>query len=413
MTQESQWLTDKYWVSPFNFAAEVREQFTLPERVYIHDVTLREAHQSPRVCLRPEEKIRIAKALDKLGVDSIENGAYMSETEKEVTKELVKMHREGELKAKVTPLVHSTEQDIDIALETGADRVLISQDGNPWTAKVLHGIDENGLVERLTKAVFYAKRNGLFVTAQIYDTYRTPLELLERLHKSVVYEGGADRLAISDTFGCALPWTVTYMVRKVKSWIPGIPIEHHGHNDYGLATPLMVAAVVGGAEVIHTSVTGVGERVGNATTEEVAMALELLLGVKTGIDLSQIYSTCELVAELTKNPIPRNKPITGENEFLTGSGMVAWRYFKVAKTDRPNARVPFAPEIVGKKGYEVILGVGCGRAIVADRLEKMGISATREQMAEIAQKVKDEANIRKWSVPDVQFEEIVKSVLEK
>ena len=100
MTNENRWLTDKWWLSPYNWVDEIRKEFTLPERVYIHDVTLREAMQSPRVCLRPEEKIRIARALDKLGVDSIETGAYMSELEKEVTKELVKMQRGGEIKAK-------------------------------------------------------------------------------------------------------------------------------------------------------------------------------------------------------------------------------------------------------------------------------------------------------------------------
>jgi methanogen homocitrate synthase len=124
MTQ-NKWLTDKYWISPYNFEEEVRSSFNLPERVYIHDVTLREAQQSPGVCLRPEEKIRIAKSLDNLGVDSIENGSYMSEIEKEVTRKLVKMNKEGEIKAKITSLAHWTERDIDIALECGVDRVLI------------------------------------------------------------------------------------------------------------------------------------------------------------------------------------------------------------------------------------------------------------------------------------------------
>jgi len=412
MKKEGRWLTEKWWTTPYNYAKKVREQFNLSERVYIHDVTLREAMQSPRVCLRPEEKIRIAKALDKLGVDSIENGAYMSEIEKEVTKELVKMQRNGELRVKVTPLVHWTEQDVDIALETGADRILISQTINPWMVKTLYNIDENELTKRLVRVISYAKSNGLFVTAQVYDTYRAPLEFLERVLKSIVYEGGADHVAISDTRGCALPWTVVYLVSKVKSWLPETPIEHHGHNYYGLATAVMAAAVAGGAEVVHTSINGIGEGVGNAATEEVAIVLELLLGVKTGIDLKQIYSTCQLVAELTKHPIARNKPITGENMFLTGSGQVAWRHWKLAKTDRPFANMPFAPEVIGKKDHEVILGVGCGKTIVRDRLDKMGISATEEQVRQIVQKVKREAYICKWSLSDAQFEEIVKSVLE-
>jgi len=115
---------------------------------------------------------------------------------------------------------------------------------------------------------------------------------------------------------------------------------------------------------------------------------------------------------LTKEANP-NKPITGENIFLMGSGMVAWHQLNLAKTDRQWYHLPFAPEVIGKRGLEFILGVGCGRAIVADRLEKMGISATREQMGQIADKVKEEAYIRKWSIPEVQFEEIVKSVLGK
>ena len=415
MTNENRWLTDKWWLSPYNWVDEVRKEFTLPERVYIHDVTLREAMQSPRVSLRPEEKIRIAKALDKLGVDSIENGAYMSEVEKEVTKELVKMQRGGEIKAKVIPLAHWTEQDVDIALETGADRVLISQTVNPWIVRALYNMDEKGIIEKLTKVISYAKRNRLFVIAQVYDTYRAPLEFLERMIKTIVLEGGADNVAISDTRGFALPWTATYLVRKVKSWVPQTPIEHHGHNDYGLVTALMTGAVVGGAEVVHTSINCIGERVGNAATEEVAMVLALLLGVKTGIHLEQIYSTCQLVAELTKHPIARNKPIVGENMFLSGSGQVIWRHGKLSQTDRPFADMAFDPQVIGKGGemLEVVLGVGCGKTIVKDKLQKMGIRASEEQAEEIVQRVKEEAYILKWSLTDAQFEEIVKNVLEK
>ena len=415
MTDETRWLTDKWWLSPYNWAEEIRNQFTLPEKVSIYDVTLREAMQSPRVCLRPEEKIRIARALDKLGVDSIENGAYMSELEKEVTKELVKMQRRGEIKTKVTPLVHLSEQDVDIALETGADRVLISQAINPWMVKVFYGMDEKAITEKLKKVISYAKSNKLFVIAQIYDTYRAPLEFLERVIKSIVFEGGADHVAISDTRGFALPWTATYLVRKVKSWVPKTPIEHHGHNDYGLVTALMAGAVVGGAEVVHTSINGIGERVGNAATEEVAMVLELLLGVKTGINLEQIYPTCQLVAELSKHPIARNKSIVGENMFLSGSGQVVWRHWKLSQTERPFADGAFDPQVIGRGGemLEVILGVGCGKTIVKDRLQKMGISASEEQIGEIVQRVKEEAHILKWSLTDAHFEEIVKNVLEK
>ena len=94
--------------------------------------------------------------------------------------------------------------------------------------------------------------------------------------------------------------------------------------------------------------------------------------------------------------------------------MVVWHQFKIFKTERPWAYLPFAPGVIGRtSGFESILGVGCGKAIVADRLEKMGIAANDEQMREIAEKVKEEAFIRKWSVPEDQFKEIVKSVIGK
>lgn len=414
MKTDCPWQSEDWWLSPYNHVDEVRQQFTLPPKVQIHDVTLRESSQSPRVCLRPDEKIRVAKALDRLGVYSIENGAYMSDAEQELTTELVRMHRQGELRAKITPLVHVSERDVDIALATKADRVLISQSINPWINKEVYGIGEDETVSKLTRVISYAKKNGLRVTAQVYDTYRAPLDFLERAIKSFVYEGGADQIAISDTRGFALPWTVVYLVRKVKSWVPTTAIEHHGHNDYGLATAMMLAAVVGGAEVVHTSINGIGERVGNAATEEVAMALELLLRVPTGIQLQHITATCELVAELTKHPIARNKPIIGENMFMTGSGQVMWRHKKLAKTDRPLADGAFAPRVIGKDGdgLEAILGIGCGKTIVAEKLEKRSVSATDEQIAEIVRRVKDEASITKWSLSDSQFADILKGVLQ-
>lgn len=412
MQNESQWRTPDWWLSPYNHVDEVRGQFSLPAEVRIHDVTLRESMQSPRVGLLPEEKIRIAKSLDRLGVYSIENGAYMSPIEKEVTAELVRMHKRGEITAKITPLVHVSEADVDIALDVGADRVLISTSINPWINKNLFGTTEDETIEKLARVVAYAKQNDLFVTAQIYDTYRAPLDFLERAVKTFVNESGADSIAISDTRGFALPWTVAHVVRTLKSWIPQTIIEHHGHNDFGMATAMMVAAVTGGADVVHTSVNNIGERVGNAATEETAMALELLLGVRTGINKEHIQPTCELVAELTKHPIARNKPISGENMFISGSGQVVWRHEKLGKTDRPHADSAFNPAVIGKSGssLEPVLGVSCGRAIVASVLANLDITVPDDKLNEIATRVREEAKLLKWSLSTDQFKAIVREV---
>ncbi len=399
------------WITPYNMADEVRGQFTLPKKVRIHDVTIREVMQSPRLCMKPDEKIRFAKALDKMGVYSIELMTYMNQTEKEATAELVKMHKKGEIKAKIVPLAHHLEKDIDTALETGADRVMISTNNNPWVLEHIDEISPDEAIKRNARVTAYAKKHGLYTSVMLYDTYRSPLDYIERMHKAVVYEGGADAIVISDTFAQVMPWTATWMVRKVKSWIPNTAIEHHGHNDFGLSTSMMLGAVAGGAEVVHTSVNCLGERCGNAATEEVAMCLELLMGVDTGINLKQIYPAAELLAQLTKMPIHPTKAVTGENVFLQGSGMIAWHQFRLEKAGRSWYNFPFSPQTIGKEKLEIILGVGCGRGIVEHVLAQYGITADRDQMGKIADMVKEEAYIRKWSLPEVQFKEIVKEVM--
>ena len=102
---------------------------------------------------------------------------------------------------------------------------------------------------------------------------------VERLFKGIVNEGGADHVVIPDTMGSSLPWAIANFVRKMREWVPGTPVEMHCHNDHGLATSIMLSAVSAGASVVHTSVNCLGERSGNAATEEVALNLELLLGV--------------------------------------------------------------------------------------------------------------------------------------
>ena len=415
LIDEGKWLTDQYCMTPYNFDPEVRKQFDLPERVYFHDVTLREAEQAPHVSMLPQEKIEIAKKLDKLGVHSIEIAPFYSDWDRETAMELSKMRRNGELNARVIALCRWNEADVDLAVECGVDGVMCEGTINTEFAKLAWKLDEQQLADKFTKVARYAKNHKLFVVSEPWDVYRSPLSVLERIAKSVVLEGGADHVSISDTFGMALPWAITHVVKKLRSWIPGIPIEHHAHNDFGLASTIMLAAVAGGASVVHTSINCLGERAGNASTEEVAVAIQILLGVETGLHLEHLYPTCEFVSELSKIPIPSNKAITGENEFVITSGMVAWMLNAVANTKFGFQGMAFSADLIGRKKTDIIsnvvLGRGTGAFVVEERLKKLGITATKEQVNDIVNRVKTEAGIRKSSVPDVSFETIVKQVL--
>jgi isopropylmalate/homocitrate/citramalate synthase len=405
------WLTDKYWVSEFNYLDEIRTQFTLPEEVRIHDVTLREAEQTPHVALKPDEKLRIYEALDDLGVYSVELLPIISPDDREVAKELVAMRKKGR-KAKIVFLCRWDEKEVDFAAELGADGVVVECPASPWFGKVVWDLDERQIIDRLVTAAARAKKNGLETSVMPWEATKTPLAFLERLYKSVANDAGVDQITYTDTFGFGLPLTTTHMVRKIREWVPNVTIALHAHNDFGLATSTMLSGIIGGAVTVHTAMNTLGERAGNASTEEVVMGAELLLGIDTGVKLDLLYPTASLVAELAKVPIPANKPIVGSNEFTFESGMVVDMLLRMSKTDKPFSVLPFAPELIGRKGVNIVLGKMSGATSVRQKLEEMGLSATKEQIAELVERVKREASIRKWSIPDDVFEYMARAALE-
>ena len=409
--RKTPWLTDKYWVTEFNFLDEVKKQFTLPESVRIHDVTLREAEQTPHVVIRPDEKLKIYEALNDMGVYSVELLPIISDDDREVARELVNMRRNGR-KAKVFFLCRWEEKEVDFAAENGADGVVVECPGSPWFGEVVWKLDENAMIRKLTNAAAHAKKLGLYTTVMPWENTKAPLAFLERMFKTVVMEAGVDEVTYTDTMGFGLPWATTHLVGKIREWVPGVRIGMHAHNDFGLATAVMLSGIVAGASTVHTTVNGLGERAGNAATEEVALNTELLLGLDTGIRLDRLYPVSTLLSEITKIPVASNKPIVGDNEFTYESGMVIDMLLRMSKTDRPFTTMPFLPELIGRKGHRIVMGKMSGGTVVRNKLEEMGLNATKEQVSEIVGRVKREAIIRKWSIPDDLFESIARSVLE-
>ncbi len=409
---KDKWYTDLYWLSPYNWLEEVRKEFNLPKRVMIHEVTLREIDQNPNVALNKGEKIRIAEALDDLGVWSIEIAPAVSKEDEETTKELAGLG----LKAKVIAFTSWNKENIDLCRKCDVEAVIVDYTGNPWQAKTFWGFSPEQHIDKAIEAMKYAKDHGLFVVALPWDNYKAPLDFLEKMYKRIAEEKVADHISISETFGFALPWTTIHLIKKVKSWIGEIPLQKHGHNDFGLATIDMIAAVCGGAEVPHTTLLASGERAGNASTEEVAVDIELLLGVNTGINLEKIYDVAMLFQDLTGIKIPPNKPIVGENLHTTMSGWVYWMKKKALQANEVIGMIPFKPELVGfPSGPEgkVVLGKGAGRSLVKECLEKIGVKVSDEELSKITEEVKKESIFRKRSIDDRLLKEIVKKISEK
>jgi len=403
----NKWFAHKYWVSPYNWLKEVRSQFDLPRKIYVHDVTLREADQHPGIALRGDEKLKIAIALDELGVGSVEIAPLISSEDENATKQIAKQG----LKAKVIAFSSWRKEDVDQALKCDVDGVILDYVGNPWQAKTFWNLKPEEQIRRGVEAISYAKSHGLFVIALPWDDYRAPMDFLEKNYKACANEGKADHVTLTETFGFSLPWTTVLMTKKIKSWIPKTPIEKHGHNDFGLATADMVAAVAGGAEVVQTTMCGIGERAGNASTEEAAVAIELLLGVPTGIHLDRIYDTARLVQDLTKYRIAENKPIIGGNIFTTSSGWLAFMKGKAKEIGMPQGLVPFLPELIGAPPERFVIGKGSGRSLVASKLKQNRVNASEGEIDEITEIAKQECIIRKGTISDEQLVKIAKRVV--
>jgi len=403
-------LTENYWLTEYNWQDKIRSQFHLPEKVQIHDSTLREGQQTPGVVFREDEQVRIAQALDDLGVSRIEVVPMMSKEDERATRRIAKMG----LKAQVLSFVSWRKEDIDLAIDCGLNGVLLDYVGNPWQGNTFWGLKPEEIIEKGVEAAKYAKEHGLYVSTLIWDDMKAPEDFLKRNYTSIVKEGGVDSVSLADTYGFSLPWTMKDMVEKIKSWLPSTPIELHIHNDFGLATALSLSGVAGGASIVDTAMLGLGERCGNTPTEEIALALELLLGVDTGIHLDKIYETCELVRKISKFPVGAGKPLIGTNAFRFSSGWVSWMLKKAEAAGSIQGMLPFKPEFIGRPGIDFVISKSSGRGALKQKLDRLGIPVTsKEDLEKILDRVSIESSITKGIVEDFEIERIAREVISR
>ena len=365
--------------------------------VKILDTSLRDGEQTPGVSLTPEQKLQIAKQLDILGVDYIEAGtAVISEGEQRGIKGIA---NEG-LKAEISSFARLLKGDIDAAIECDVDTVnLVAPVSDAHIKKKLK-TDRESLRNRTFEMVDYVKGHGLKVEISAEDASRADTGFLKSFFSDLA--AVVDRLCFCDTVGILYPERSKELFELICNF--NTPVAVHCHNDFGLATVNSVAAVLAGAEVVHVTVNGLGERAGNASLEEVVTALELLYGMKTNIVKSKLYETSRLVSNLTKVPVAQNKPLIGDNVFTHESGMHV--HGTLADT---TLYEPMDPEIVGRK-RRFAFGKHTGTASVKMALEEQGIQADKEQMSEILAKVKELGDKGKL-VTDADFQAVVDNVL--
>jgi isopropylmalate/homocitrate/citramalate synthase len=394
---------DKWWVSPFNLVPEVRNTFSLPARVEIHDATLRDGEQTPGVVFSIADKVAIAEKLAEVGVDRIEAGMpAVSDQDFKAIKEITKLG----LKSKIYTFVRAMTADIDKSLECGATGVILEIPiGYPklqWQFKWTW----EDVLRKSVDVINYAKTHGLEVVYFPYDTTRARQEDLENLLPRLMDVCQPDSIGIVDTMGCILPEGMKYMVRLVKTLTKGLKVEAHTHNDFGMAVATELAAVEAGAEVVHSCSNGLGERTGNAALEELIVALHVLYGYDTHYQLDKLPELGELVRRLSDLPIAVNKPILGSRNFTRESGIGVDLVVK-----QPLAMFGTHPALTGRSG-DVVLGKKSGKASITYTLEQMGITGTSDEAVnEMLQMVKLRSIEKRGLITPDEFRDIADRVL--
>ena len=349
--------------------------------IRIFDTTLRDGEQTPGVSLSPEKKLNIAKKLDKLGIDAIETGfPVISDGEREA----IKMITSANLKAELYGLARTNKKDIDAAVDCGLNYVhtFIATSDIHLEYKLKMTRDE--VLAKAIDAVEYGKSRGLQVEFSAEDATRTDREFLKSVFTQVA-KAGADRIDIPDTVGYSTP---QYIAEITKDAIDAtqLPVSVHCHYDFGLAVANAISGIQAGAECAHVTINGIGERAGNASLEELVMALNSLQFEQkweTNIKKELLYETSRYVSKIVGITVQPNKAIVGENAFGHESGIHTHGVL-----NNPLTYEPISPEIVGRTRW-LQVGKHAGIHGMNAMLKEYGIVPNEEQTKKILDKVKN------------------------
>jgi len=368
--------------------------------VVMFDTTLRDGEQAPGIALNPDDKIRIAQALDSLGVDIIEAGfAGSSELEKSIVKDIKALG----LNSTICSLARSVKKDIDAVIDADLEYIHTFIATSDIHMKYKLKMTPEEVKARAVECVEYAREHGLRVMFSCEDATRSDLDFMKDICVEV-QNAGAECINLPDTVGVIVPSAMGYIVREMKS-VLDIPISMHCHNDMGLAVANTLAGYENGATIIQGTINGIGERTGNVALEEVAVDLFAFYGVPS-LDLSKIYDTCQLIERITSFPMAANKAVVGRNAFAHEAGIHVHGVMNNSTTYEP-----YLPEVVGAKRH-LVVGKLSGSHLVEAKLEEMGISFPKERIPELMEAVK-RFSVADKEVSDSELEAIASDILWK
>ncbi|MGA1845846.1 2-isopropylmalate synthase [Deferribacter abyssi] len=384
------------------------------EKLIIFDTTLRDGEQAPGFSMNVDEKVKMAIQLERLGVDVIEAGFPISSPG---DFEAVKRVADTVKDPAVAGLCRANKKDIEVGWEAlkGAKRPRIHTFIATSDIHMKYKLkkDPEEVIEIARDAVKFARNLCDDVEFSAEDATRTNLDFLCKIVE-VVIDAGASTVNIPDTVGYTVPREFEKIINTLLNKVPNIDkaiISVHCHNDLGLAVANSIAAVVAGARQVECTINGIGERAGNASLEEIVMALNVRKDefnyVYTDINTKEIYRTSRLLTSITGVDVQPNKAIVGKNAFAHEAGIHQDGVLK----ERTTYEI-MTPESVGFPSNKLVLGKHSGRHAFIERLRSLGYELSREQLEIAFAKFKELAD-KKKEVYDEDLEAIVENQMSK
>jgi 2-isopropylmalate synthase len=392
---------------------------TNPNYVTIFDTTLRDGEQSPGATLTSAEKIEIAHALARLGVDVIEAGFPAAspddlEAVRRIAVEVGNPPEGASVLSKEPPIIcglaRTTKGDIDAAWKAiqhaQRPRIHTFLATSPIHMKYKLKMDPEEVVERTVEMVSYAKAYCDDVEFSPEDAGRSDPEFLYLVLGEAI-KAGATTLNIPDTVGYTTPDEFGKLIAGIIEHTPGIEnvtVSVHTHDDLGLATANALAGIQAGARQAEVTMNGLGERAGNTSLEEIAMTLHTrrgVLGLETGIDTTQITRVSRMVSNYTGIAVQPNKAIVGANAFAHEAGIHQDGLLKNQATYEI-----MRPETVGLQKSSLVLGKHSGRHALRVRLEELGFGLNDDELKQTFVRFKDLAD-KKKTITDADLEALV------
>lgn len=379
----------------------------MKNHIKIFDTTLRDGEQSPGCSMNLEEKLEMARQLEKLKVDVIEAGFPIAspgdlESVKAISREIKD--------SVVCGLARALPKDIDAAYEgvrqAVAPRIHTFIATSPVHMQYKLRMSPEQVVENAAAMVAYAKKYVSDVEFSAEDACRSDPDFLVKVIEAAI-DNGATVINIPDTVGYITPTEIYDLITYIKNNTRGIEkveLSVHCHNDLGMAVANSLSAVRAGVTQVECTVNGIGERAGNASLEEVVMAIATrgdFLGAKTGINTQQIYRTSRLLQAITGIQMPPNKAIVGSNAFAHESGI----HQHGVLAERTTYEI-MTPESVGIPKNLMVLGKHSGRHAFKTRLEELGYELSQEKLDEAFKMFKSLAD-KKKVVSDRDIEALI------